>query len=199
MAIEASLVEIRSDIAQLQAQVNDQGRQTSKDEISFEGTALKPLDDEKPIETAKRVIQSCWNLVLRDWEVKQVKLHKKNKTDDKYRMNVKFNQLYEGSKFHTILTTKPVEPTWGGTIFRRLLLVTKNDNRLDFIVRNMLRKQEVTSFIWHYVSGRLKVTFKGGKRQTFSEADVLFSKCSHRLQEELRGKDRVRRSRSAKR
>ena len=201
--IETAIVPVQDKLDRLQRQVNDQGRQTSKDCIAFEGAALKPLPDELFKDTCIRVVKEGWGLSLMESELKQVKLHPKGKPGDKYRMVVKFNQCWAGSNFHQILTKKPKVPN----LFRSLHLVTRNDHRLDWIARRMRKAGELDSFIWHYVSGRLKVTFPpripahpdNMIRESFSDADALFERCSQRLKNELNDLDKKARDRSRSR
>ena len=195
--IETAIVPVQDKLDRLQRQVNDQGRQTSKDCIAFEGAALKPLPDELFKDTCIRVVKEGWGLSLMESELKQVKLYPKGEQGDKYRMVAKFNNCFKGSNFYNILTNKPKVPN----LFRSLHLVTKNDHRLDFIARRMRKAKELDSFIWHYVSGRLKVTFndKEKSRESFSEADALFLRCSERLKRELNDLDKKARVRSHKR
>ena len=192
--VETAIIPLQEELARLKQQVNDQGRQTSKDCIAFEGTALKPLPGEKAKDTCVRVVEEGWGLCLVESELKQVKLHKKGNQGDKYRMVVKFNQCWDGSSFHHILTNKAKEPN----LFRSLHLVTQNDHRLSWIARKMREAKELDSFIWHFVSGRLKVTFndENKTRESFSEADALFSRCSERLKAELNALDKKARERS---
>ena len=200
--LEAKLIAVYDRLDRLEKRVNDQGRQTSKDCIVFEGTALKPLcKEELWKDTLKRVVRSGWGLFLLDSEIKQATLYKKGKLGDKdkYRMVAKFNQCWEGSNFYKILTRPPVKPK-GESLWRSLHLVTANDHRLDFIARQMKKHGEIKSFIWHYVSGRLKVTYpddcpRDNKRETFSEADDLLDRCSERLKGEIAAKDKAARSR----
>ena len=188
-----AIEQLQSDLARLQDQVNDQGRQTSKDCIVIEGTAVKVLDKELPKDTLIRTVRLGWGLILEEEGIKQVKITLKR--SGKNRMLAKFNQCWEGSIFHRIITNRPdASEHLPGTLFRHLHLTTPNDHTMDFVARNMKRTGELKSFIWHYVSGRLKVTFPDGKRKTFSTARALRSECSERLLGELKAKDRERRS-----
>ena len=194
--IEVALIPMQAKIDGLEKQVNDQGRQTSKDCIVFEGNALKPLPGgELKKDTCIRIVKEGWGLTLQEWELKQVHLHQKGKTDW-YRMVAKFNQCFEGSNFYKILTKK-AQVSSGKKLYRSLHLVTRNDHRLDWIARKMRAAKELESYIWHYASGRLKVTFSDEKktRESFSEADALFSRCSERLKAELNALDKKARDR----
>ena len=110
-------------LARLQAQVNDIGRQTSKCSIVFEGTVVKKLDRELPKDTCFRLVHMGWGFAPKDWEVADVKIRPKGR--ENFRMLAFFNARYEGSTFHRILTNKPTVS--GGTLFRRLHMVTPND------------------------------------------------------------------------
>ena len=183
--------QLKNDIARLQDQVDDQGRQTSKDNIVFEGTAVTKRDGELEVDALIRIVRMGWGLILDREVLKHVKFQPRR--SGKNRILAKFNQVWEGSNFHKILTTKPVVSQ--GTLFRELHLRTANDRTMDFVARNMKRTGELKSFIWHYVSGRLKVTFPTGKRKTFTSARALRKECSQRLLSELDTKDKERRSR----
>ena len=188
--MEEKIKDLQNDIARLQDQVNDQGRQTSKDNIVFQGTAVTVQDGELPVDALIRIVRMGWGLILEREGLKQVKFQPRR--SGKNRILAKFNQVWEGSNFFKILTIKPVVSE--GTLFRKLHLRTANDKTLDFVARNMRRTGELKSFIWHYVSGRLKVTFPNDKRMTFSSARALRKKCSQRLLSELKTKDKERRS-----
>ena len=187
--MEQEMEAIKSDLARLQDQVDDQGRQTSKDNIVFEGTAVTKRDGELPKDALIRIVRMGWKLTLDEEGLKQVKFQPRR--SGKNRILAKFNQVWEGSIFYKILTTRPVVSE--GTLFRKLHLLTANDNTMDFVARNMRRTGELKSFIWHYVSGRLKVTLPNGKRKTFSTARALRKECSQRLLSELKAKDKKRR------
>ena len=186
--MEQEMESVKSDLARLQDQVDDQGRQTSKDNIVFEGTAVTKRDGELPKDALIRIVRMGWKLTLDEEGLKQVKFQPRR--SGKNRILAKFNQVWEGSIFYKILTTRPVVSE--GTLFRKLHLLTANDNTMDFVARNMRRVGELKSFIWHYASGRLKVTLPNGKRKTFSTARALRKECSQRLLSELKAKDRKR-------
>ena len=145
-------------------------------------------DGELPKDALIRIVRMGWKLTLDEEGLKQVKFQPRR--SGKNRILAKFNQVWEGSIFHKILTTRPVVSE--GTLFRSLHLLTANDKTMDFVARNMRRTGELKSFIWHYVSGRLKVTLPNGKRKTFSTARALRKECSQRLLSELKAKDRKR-------
>ena len=198
--VEAAIIPLQNKVDALKRQVDDQGRQTSKDCIVFEGNVLKPLHDkELHKDTCIRVVQKYWGLTLQECELKQVKLQRKGTKANYYRMVAKFNQCWEGSNFHEILTNK-AKVSKGENLWRSLHLVTQNDHRLSWIARQMRKEGELHSFIWHYVSGRLKVTYPGEKqeRESFSDADALFAQCSERLQDKLRALDKEARARRGK-
>ena len=192
VAMEA-IEEVKAGLACLQAQVNDVGRQTSKCSISFEGTAVRKLEEELPKDTLNRLVHLGWGFTPKEWEVADVKIRSKDKAGKKFRMLAFFNARYEGSTFHRILTTKPAV-SGEGTLFRRLHMVTDNDHRMDFIARHMRKAGELKSFIWAFSSGRLKVTFPNGNRRTFSEAKALYAECSERLQAMIDAKDKAQKS-----
>ena len=183
---------VETGLARLQAQVNDIGRQTSKCSIVFEGSLVKLLDKELPKDALFRIVHMGWGFVPADWEVADAKIHQQGRTG-KFRMLGFFNARYEGSTFHRILTTRPKAP--GGTLYRRLHMVTPNDHRMNFIARTMKKGDELKNFIWHFASGRLKVTFKNDDRRTFSEAKDLYAKCSERLQAKIDAEDKAQKSR----
>ena len=182
---------LKSAVVAVQDQLDDQGRQTSKDNIVIEGTAVAKLSDEElPVDVAIRVIRMGWGLTMVRDGFKTVKFE--TRRSGKNRILAKFNQVWEGSIFHKIITTRPVELSQG-TLFRHLHLRTANDKTMDFVARNMKKAGELKDFIWHYVSGRLKVTFPNGKRKTFSAARALRKCCSPQLLRELKAKDKKRR------
>ena len=189
--MEKEIDAVKSEVARLQDQVNDQGRQSSKDNIVIEGTAVTKRDGELPIDALIRIVRMGWGLDLDPNGAKQVKFQ--SRRSGKNRILAKFNQVWEGSIFFKILTTRPVVSK--GTLFRSLHLLTAEDKTMDFIARNMKRVKELESFIWHYASGRLKVTFPNKTRKTFSTARALRKECSQRLLSELKAKDKERRSR----
>ena len=193
--LQKALGPIRNELAELRRQVNDQGRQTSKDEIVFEGTAVMPQEGETPLATLRRIVSSFWERDLKDCEVKQVKLRKRG--EDKWRLQAKFNELHSDSAFHQILHNQPLLPHGGPTLYRSMLMVQKNDKRLAFICREMKRAQEIKHFVFDSVSGRPRVTFPDGNRQSFSEASDLLARCSHTLVKKIAklDKDQKRRSR----
>ena len=196
MATEA-IEAVGTGLARLQAQVNDIGRQTSKCSIVFEGSVVKQLeqlDKELPRDTLDRIVHMGWGFAPKDWEVADVKIRPKGR--ENFRMLAFFNARYEGSTFHRILTNKPTVS--GGTLFRRLHMVTPNDHRMDFIARHMRKAGELKSFIWHFASGRLKVTLSDGNRRTFSEAKALYAECSKRLQAKIDAEDKAQKSRKRK-
>ena len=182
---------LKSAVVAVQDQLDDQGRQTSKDNIVIEGTAVAKLSDEElPVDVAIRVIRMGWGLTMVRDGFKTVKFE--TRRSGKNRILAKFNQVWEGSIFHKIITTRPDELSQG-TLFRHLHLRTSNDKTMDFVARNMKKAGELKDFIWHYVSGRLKVTFPNGKRKTFSSARALRKCCSQQLLSELKAKDKKRR------
>ena len=185
-AIETALVPVNSELAALRRQLNDQGRQTSKDEIVFEGTAVRPKENETERQTLQRVVKTYWGLDLKGFEGNHVDEIKQVhwlpcKNPEKRRLLAKFLNLYNGSNFHKILHTRPELSTSGETLYRRLHQQTKNDRRLSFISRQMRGAKEISRFDFDSVSGRLKVTFPDGTRQTFSEASDLLARCSPHL------------------
>ena len=182
-AIETALVPMQTELAALTRQVNDQGRQTSKDEIVFEGTAVRPKENETELQTLQRILKTHWDLDLIVHPLSEIKqihfLPSGNK--EKPKLLAKFLNLFKGSNFHQILHTRPKFPNSGVTLYRRLHTQTRNDNRLSFISRQMRKDGEITRFVFDSVSGRLKVTFPDGTRQTFSEASDLLARCTPRL------------------
>ena len=52
--------QLKNDIARLQDQVDDQGRQTSKDNIVFEGTAVTKRDGELEVDALIRIVRMGW-------------------------------------------------------------------------------------------------------------------------------------------
>ena len=184
---------LETDLARLQAQVNDIGRQTSKCSIAFEGSLVKKVTDkELPKDMAFRLINTGWGIVAKEWEVADAKLRRVGKTE-KFKLLVFFNARYEGSTFFRIITNKPAVS--GGTLFRSLHKVQPNDHRLDFIARTMKKEGELKHFIWHYASGRLKVTFANDDRRTFTEAKDLYAKCSERCRARIDAEDKAQKSR----
>ena len=200
LELETALVPIRSELSALRRQVNDQGRQNSKDMIVFEGTAIRPQEGETDRAALQRVVKTHWGLDLKGFndsnavdEIKMVHLRKKGQ--EKWRLTAKFLNLCNGSSFHTILHTRPELSQSGAsglTLYRRLHRVTPNDNSLSFIARQMRKANEINRFIFDSGSGRLKVTFtQGGTRETFSESEDLLARCSPRLFNEITEKNKV--------
>ena len=202
LAIETALVPIQSELAEIRRQINDQGRQTSKDEIVFEGTALRPLENETERQTLQRVVKTHWGLDLKGFEDSHVDEVKQvhwlpTENQEKKVLLAKFLNLSKGSNFHKILHTRPELSTPGVTLYRRLHQQTKNDKRLSFIARKMKEAKEITKFVFDSVSGRLKVTFPGDEtRQTFSEASDLLARCSPALVSQIAALDKKRKRRS---
>ena len=196
MAIEAALVPLQNELAGLRRELHDQGRQNSKDCIVFEGTALKPKENETDRATLLRVVSTYWKLELQDWEVKQVHFLKSGQ--EKWRMVAKFNRLDRGSTFREILHNRPEMAGSGLTLYRRLHTVTKNDRRLGFIARQMRKAKELTSFVFDSGSGRLKATFPGQKEsESFSEASDLLARCSPALNNKIAVLDKAHKRRKA--
>ena len=191
LAIETALVPITSELAKLQRQVNDQGRQTSKDEIVFEGTAVRPKENETERQLLQRLVKTYWGLDLKGFEgnhvdeIKQVHWLHTEESQEKKKLLAKFLNLSNGSNFHKILHNRPEFPTSGVTLYRSLHQQTRNDKRLAFLSRQMRGAKEITRFIFDSVSGRLKVTFPDGTRHTFSEASDLLARCSPQLVKEI--------------
>ena len=186
MAIETALVPVNSELAALRRQLNDQGRQTSKDEIVFEGTAVRPKENETERQLLQRVVKTFWDIDLKGFEgnhvdeIKQVH-YLPSRNQEKKRLLAKFLNLSNGSNFHKILHTRPEASTSGETLYRSLHRQTRNDKRLSFIARQMREAKEISRFVFDSVSGRLKVTFRDDGRQTFSEASDLLARCSPHL------------------
>ena len=194
VAIEAALVPLQTELAGLRRQLNDQGRQNSKDCIVFEGTALEPKENETVRTTLLRVVSTYWGVTLQDWEVKQVHFLKSGQ--EKWRMVAKFNRLDRGSAFHEILHNSAKVEGTGLTLWRHLHTVTKNDRRLGFIARQMRKAKEIERFVFDSVSGRLKVTFPGQKEsQSFSEASDLLARCSPTLNSKIADLDKAHKRR----
>ena len=198
LEIETALVPIHSQLSELRRQLNDQGRQNSKDMIAFEGTALKPQEDETDRATLQRVVKTYWDVDLKGFDgrsVDEVKMvHLRKKGQEKWKMTAKFLNLCNGSSFHTILHTRPNLSQSGAsglTLYRRLHTVTTNDKSLSFIARQMRKANEIDRFVFDSGSGRLKVTFPDGNRQTFSESSDLLARCSQPLFNELTEKDKA--------
>lgn len=192
LAIETALVPVNSELAALRRQLNDQGRQTSKDEIVFEGTAVRRVEGETERQLLQRLVKTYWGLDLKGFEsnhvdeIKQVHwLPGKSEEKEPKRLLAKFLNLYNGSSFHKILHTKPKVPASGETCYRSLHKQTRNDIRMSFIVRQMRKAKEVSRFDFDSVSGRLKVRFPDGSKQTFSEASDLLARCSQQLVNEI--------------
>ena len=120
LAIETALVPVNSELAALRRQLNDQGRQTSKDEIVFEGTAVRRVEGETERQLLQRLVKTYWGLDLKGFEsnhvdeIKQVHwLPGKSEEKEPKRLLAKFLNLYNGSSFHKILHTKPKVPASG--------------------------------------------------------------------------------------
>ena len=191
VAMEA-IEEVKAGLACLQAQVNDIGRQTSKCSISFEGTAVRKLEEELPKDTLNRLVHLGWGFTPKEWEVADVKIRSKDKAGKKFRMLAFFNARYEGSTFHRILTIRPAV-SGKDTLFRSLHMVTDNDHRLAFIARTMRRAGELKSSFWVFSSGRLRVHFPNGNRRNFSEASDLYAVCSKQTQDKIDAEDKKQR------
>ena len=95
--MEQEMESVKSDLARLQDQVDDQGRQTSKDNIVFEGTAVTKRDGELPKDALIRIVRMGWKLTLDEEGLKQVKFQPRR--SGKNRILAKFNQVWEGSIF----------------------------------------------------------------------------------------------------
>ena len=201
LEIETALVPLQSELSELRRQVNDQGRQNSKDMIVFEGTAIKLQEGETERALLQRVVKTFWGLELKGFndsnavdEIKQVHLRKGGQEKEKWRLTAKFLNLCKDSSFFKILHTPPNLSQSGAsglTLYRHLHTVTPNDNSLSFIARQMRKAKEINRFIFDSSSGRLKVTFPDGNRQTFSEKDDLLARCSPSLYNKLSHLDKV--------
>ena len=116
LAIQTALDPIRNDLANLQRQVNDQGRQTSKDEIVFEGTAVRLEENETERQLLQRLVKTHWGLDLKGFEDNHVDEIKQvhwlpSQNQERKRLLGKFLNLSRGSNFHKILHTTSIAGT----------------------------------------------------------------------------------------
>jgi hypothetical protein len=97
----------------------------------------------------------------------------------------------QGSTFHQILTN---HPNWQfrAPLSAKQLLWSRSDLRLDFIARQMHAAGKIRGHRVHWMSGKLEVTLRNEKPQTFSDPASLLQMASQVTCNKVREKDRQR-------